>query len=74
MSVRNLVVGNFGRNRGTYFGDNKISIVQRDVVEVNQHIVVSQLRDLGFLVELETSEAIFASNSPLLCGLGSHCG
>lgn len=57
-----------------YFRDNEISIVQRNVVKVNQDIMIAQLRDLGALVKFQTCKAVFADNSPLLGGSGCHCG
>lgn len=48
-----------------YFGDAEVSVVQRSVVEVDEDVVVSEGWDVGFVVELETVEAVLALDSPL---------
>ena len=48
-----------------YFGDDEVSVVQRSVVEVDEDVVVSEGWDVGFVVELETVEAVLALDSPL---------
>lgn len=51
-----------------HFRDDDVSIVERGVVEVDEYIVVIQLRDICLFVELEAIEAIFANYVPLLGG------
>lgn len=48
-----------------YFGDDEVSVVQRSIVEVDEDVVVSEGWDVGFVVELETVEAVLALDSPL---------
>ena len=49
-----------------YQGYNEISVVQRRVVEVDKDVVVTEVWDVSFLVELEAVQAIFALDCPLL--------
>ena len=49
-----------------YQRDYQISIVQRGGVEVYKNVMVSEVGDLGFLVESETIEAAFTVDVPLL--------
>ena len=48
-----------------YCGDDEVSVVQRSVVEVDEDVVISEGWDVGFVVELETVEAVLALDSPL---------
>ena len=49
-----------------YLGDNEIPVIQRDVVEVDQDVVVPERRDSSLIVEFEAVEVVFALNDPLL--------
>ena len=51
-----------------YLGDNKVSEVQRSVVEVDEDMVVTERGDVSFFMELEAVEAVLALDSPLLGG------
>ena len=53
---------------GWYLGDDKVSEIQRGVVEVDEDVVVTEGWDVGFFVELEAVEASVALNGPLLGG------
>ena len=41
-------------------------------MEVNKHIVVAELGDLGLFIEFETVEPFLASNDPLFGCRGWH--
>ena len=49
-----------------YLGDNEIPVVQRDVVEIDQDVVVSEGGDCSLILEFEAVEAVLALDDPLL--------
>ena len=51
---------------GWYHGDDKVSEIQRGVVEVDEDVVVSKGWDVGLFVKFEAVEASFAFDGPLL--------
>lgn len=57
-----------------YLGDDEISVVQGDVVEVDEDVVVTEGGDVGFLIEFEAVEAAFALDGPLLGRCWGHWG
>ena len=62
-----------GRGRLGYLGNDKIPVIERSVVEVDEDLVVGELRHQGVLVELEAVEAIFGCEGPLLSSRRRHC-
>lgn len=51
---------------GGYLWDYEISVVQRNIVEIDEDVVVTEGWDVGLFVELEAVEAVFALDGPLL--------
>lgn len=49
-----------------YLGDYDISVVQRNIVEVDENVVVTENWDVDLFVKLEAVEAAFALDGPLL--------
>ena len=58
--------GNEGKAGWWYLGDYEISVVERNVVEIDENVVVTKGWDVGLFVELEAVEAVFALDGPLL--------
>lgn len=56
----------------TDLGDDEVSIVERNVVEVNENVMLTQLGYLGLFIKLETVEAGLAGDGPLLRGCRCH--
>ena len=46
--------------------DYEISVVERNIVEIDEDVVVTESWDVGLFVELEAVEAAFALDGPLL--------
>lgn len=55
-----------GKGRSRYLRDDEVAVIERCVVKIYEHVVVTKFRYLGFLGELEAFEAIFACDVPLL--------
>jgi len=49
-----------------YLGDDKVTVVEGCVMEVDEDIVVTELWDFGLLVVFEAVEAVLACYLPLL--------
>ena len=48
-----------------YLRYNKVSVIQRGIVEVDKDVVVPQLRYLSLFIEAKAIEAILPSDGPL---------
>lgn len=48
-----------------HLGDNKVSVVQRSVVEVDEDVMVTEGGDVCLVVEFEAVESVLALDSPL---------
>ena len=49
-----------------YLGNNEVSVIERGIVEVDQDVVVPQLRDFSLCVVAQAVEAILPIYGPLL--------
>lgn len=70
-----LEVGREGKKKISYLRDNQITIIERDSIDLDKAVMITQWRDLNCFVEFQTvKSAILAFNRPLWCGERGHVG
>lgn len=60
-------------SKTAYFGNDKVTVIERGVVEVDKDIMIAECRYFGFVVKFEALKSVHTLNGPLLRRCRCHC-